>query len=67
MVYTERNCKNAIRLRLQVNQHAVKQIFADGTFREFQSLAEAQCTTQIDSRNIRAVCQGLRVGIAGNM
>ncbi|RHZ81294.1 hypothetical protein Glove_122g10 [Diversispora epigaea] len=50
-------------LRLQdgwMRQRAIKQIFDDGSFREFLSLAEAQRVTGIKSQNIGLVCRGLQ-------
>ncbi|CAG8628363.1 8775_t:CDS:2 [Gigaspora margarita] len=49
-------------------QHAVrlvKQIFDDGTTREFPSLAKAQCITGIKSQSISSVCRGLRIHTGG--
>ena len=43
-----------------MRQRAVKQIFDDGSFREFQSLAEAQHITGIKSQGISSVCLQLQ-------
>ncbi|CAG8824902.1 8055_t:CDS:2, partial [Dentiscutata erythropus] len=43
----EKNVQHAIRLGFQ-HQRVVKQIFDDGSFREFPSIAEARCVTGID-------------------
>ncbi|RHZ77231.1 hypothetical protein Glove_184g104 [Diversispora epigaea] len=40
-------------------------IFDDGSFREFPSLAEAQCITGIKSQNIRLVRRGLQAHAGG--
>jgi hypothetical protein len=58
--------QHAVRLGLK-RQRAVKQIFDDGSFREFPSIAEARRVTGIN--NIGLVCQGLQAhagGIAGS-
>ncbi|CAG8661504.1 3748_t:CDS:1, partial [Diversispora eburnea] len=59
------NSQHAMRLRLRANQHAVRQIFADGTFQEFTSLAEAQRATKINSQGISLVCQGIQNHVGG--
>ncbi|CAI2193005.1 12961_t:CDS:2, partial [Funneliformis geosporum] len=42
------------------NQRAVKQVFDDGSIREFPSLAEAQRITGTSRSNICEVCRGIR-------
>jgi len=44
-------------------QRAVKQIFNDGSFREFPSIAEARRVTGIN--HIWKVCQGLQAHVGG--
>ena len=56
--------QHAVRLGLQ-RQHAVMQIFDDGSTREFLSLVEAQRVTGIKSSNIRKVCNGLQAHARG--
>jgi len=47
-----------------MHQRAVKQIFDDGSFQEFPSLAEAR-VTGIKSSNIWRVCRGLQAHARG--
>ncbi|CAG8528923.1 14357_t:CDS:2 [Gigaspora margarita] len=58
------NAQHAVRLGLGY-QRAVKQIFDDGSFREFPSLVEAQRITGIKGSNIWRVCRGLQAHAKG--
>ncbi|CAG8793768.1 20689_t:CDS:2, partial [Gigaspora rosea] len=59
-----KNAQHAVRLGLGY-QRAVKQIFDDGSFREFPSLAEAQRITKIKGSNIWRVCRGFQAHARG--
>ena len=62
------NTQHAVCLRVQdgwMRQRAVKQMFDDGSFREFPSLAEAQRTTGIKSQGISLVCRQLQSHAVG--
>ena len=60
------NTQHAVRLGLRnfkdsnKYQRPIRQIFDDGSTREFPSIAEAQRTTGINRSNIGEVCRGLR-------
>ena len=60
------NTQHAVRLGLRnfkdsnKYQRPNRQIFDDGSTREFPSIAEAQRTTGINRSNIGEVCRGLR-------
>ena len=58
------NVQHAMRLGLRL-QRAVKQIFDNGSTREFPSLAEAQRITGIGKSNIGMVCRGHQVHAGG--
>ncbi|CAG8765919.1 14643_t:CDS:1, partial [Ambispora leptoticha] len=61
------NTQHAVCLKLwgHCRKRAIKQIFDDGSFREFLSLAEAQRITGIKSQNIGLVCRGLQAHAGG--
>ena len=46
-------------------KRTVKQIFPDGSTREFLSLKEAERATEIKSQNIGAVCKTIRSHAGG--
>ncbi len=48
-----------------MRQRAVKRMFDDGSFRQFQSLAEAQRITGIKSQGISSVCLQLQSHTGG--
>ncbi|RHZ51238.1 hypothetical protein Glove_481g112 [Diversispora epigaea] len=58
-VSQKENTQHAIRLGLRC-QRAVKQIFHDGSFQVFPSLAEAQRITGAKNQDISLVCRGLQ-------
>ncbi|CAJ0756052.1 2768_t:CDS:2 [Entrophospora sp. SA101] len=60
-----KDCVNHIDALGHCRKHAIKQIFDDGSFREFPSLAEAQRMTGIKSQNIGLVCRGLQAHAGG--
>ncbi|RIA87653.1 hypothetical protein C1645_776845 [Glomus cerebriforme] len=65
------NTQHAVRLGLRNSkdsnryQRPIRQIFDDGSTREFPSIAEAQRTTGINQSNIGVVCRGLRAYAGG--
>ncbi|CAG8456782.1 10681_t:CDS:2 [Ambispora leptoticha] len=62
------NIQHAVRLELcnnDSNKHAIKQIFADGSFQEFSSLTEAYHATGINHNRISLVYCGIQTYAGG--